>query len=184
VADRESSLFTVGRLARSCGLSRSTLLYYDTIGLLRPSGRSVSNYRTYTAMDAERLKQICTYREAGLPLKDIAELLDARDDKPVGILEKHLEALGGEIARYREQQRVVVKLLQSRTRFDAVRVMDKERWVALLKATGLDESDMLRWHAEFEQMAPEAHREFLASLGIQPEEIESIRARSRGDDPV
>ncbi len=35
-----------------------------------------------------------------------------------------------------------------------------------------------------EQMAPEAHREFLASLGIQPEEIESIRARSRGDDPV
>ncbi len=151
-------MFTVGRLARSCGLSRSTLLYYDTIGLLRPSGRSVSNYRTYTAKDAARLKQIC--------------------------LEKHLEALGGEIARYREQQRVVVKLLQSRTRFDAVRVMDKERWVALLKATGLDESDMLRWHAEFEQMAPEAHREFLASLGIQPEEIESIRARSRGDDPV
>ncbi len=177
-------MFTVGRLARSCGLSRSTLLYYDTIGLLRPSGRSASNYRTYTAKDAERLKQICTYREAGLPLKDIAELLDAADDKPVGILEKHLEALGGEIARYREQQRVVVKLLQNRTRFDAVRVMDKERWVALLKATGLDESDMLRWHAEFEQMAPEAHREFLASLGIQPEEIESIRARSRGDDPV
>ena len=84
-------MFTVGRLARSCGLSRSTLLYYDTIGLLRPSGRSVSNYRTYTAMDAERLKQICTYREAGLPLKDIAELLDAADDKPVGILEKQIK---------------------------------------------------------------------------------------------
>ena len=98
--------FTVGRLARSVGLSRSTLLYYDEIGLLRPSGRSSSNYREYTAEDAERLKQICVYREAGLPLKEIAGLLDATDDEPVGILEQHLQALGNEIARYREQQRV------------------------------------------------------------------------------
>ena len=173
--------FTVGRLARSFGLSRSTLLYYDTIGLLQPSGRSASNYRVYTVEDAERLKQICTYREAGLPLKDIAELLDAAKDEPVGILEQHLEALGGEIAKYREQQRVVVRLLQNRTRFDTVRVMDKERWVALLKATGLDAEDMMRWHAEFERMAPEAHRDFLASLGIKPEEIESIRARSQAE---
>ena len=181
MADRKSE-FTVGRLGRAFGLSRSTLLYYDTIGLLPPSGRSASNYRVYTAEDAERLKQICTYREAGLPLKDIAELLDAPDDEPVGILEKQLEALGREIARYREQQRVVVRLLQNRTRFDTVRVMDKERWVALLKATGLDAEDMMRWHAEFERMAPEAHRDFLASLGIQPEEIDSIRARSGRDD--
>jgi DNA-binding transcriptional MerR regulator len=130
-------------------LSRSTLLYYDTIGLLRPSGRSASNYRVYTVEDANRLKQVCTYREAGLPLKDIGELLDAAEDAPVGILEQHLEALGREIARYREQQRVVVRLLRNRTRFDTVRVMDKERWVALLKATGLDAEDMLRWHAEF-----------------------------------
>jgi hypothetical protein len=28
-------------------------------------------------------------------------------------------------------------------------------------------------------MSPEAHRDFLASLGIPREEIESIRARSR-----
>jgi DNA-binding transcriptional MerR regulator len=162
-------------------LSRSTLLYYDTIGLLRPSGRSASNYRVYTVEDANRLKQVCTYREAGLPLKDIGELLDAAEDAPVGILEQHLEALGREIARYREQQRVVVRLLRNRTRFDTVRVMDKERWVALLKATGLDAEDMLRWHAEFERMAPEAHHDFLASLGIQPEEIESIRARSQAE---
>ena len=59
--------------------------------------------------------------------------------------------------------------------------MDKERWVALLKATGLDAEDMMRWHAEFERMAPEAHRDFLASLGIRPEEIESIRARSQAE---
>jgi DNA-binding transcriptional MerR regulator len=179
LTDPKGDTFTVGRLARSFGLSRSTLLYYDTIGLLRPAGRSASNYREYTAGDAERLKQICTYREAGLPLKEIGELLDTGDAEPVRILEKQLEALGAEIAKYREQQRVVVRLLQNRTRFDTVRVMDKERWVALLKATGLDSDDMMRWHAEFERMSPEAHRDFLASLGIPREEIESIRARSR-----
>ena len=31
---------TIGRLARQHGLSRSTLLYYDRIDLLHPSGRS------------------------------------------------------------------------------------------------------------------------------------------------
>ena len=179
MTDRKSDTFTVGRLARSFGLSRSTLLYYHTIGLLVPSGRSASNYRVYTKEDAERLRQICTYREAGLPLKEIGELLDGASDEPVRILEKQLEALGREIGKYREQQRVVVRLLQNRTRFDAVRVMDKERWVALLQATGLDEDDMMRWHAEFERMAPEAHRDFLTSLGIPHEEIESIRKKSR-----
>ena len=42
-----------GELAKSAGLSRSTLLYYDRLGLLRPVGRSESNYRLYSATDAD-----------------------------------------------------------------------------------------------------------------------------------
>jgi hypothetical protein len=38
---------------------------------------------------------------------------------------------------------------------------------------------MNRWHAEFERQAPEAHEDFLASLGIPPAERALIRKRSR-----
>ncbi len=38
-------MLTVTRLARRCGLSRSTVLYYESVGLLRASARSPGNYR-------------------------------------------------------------------------------------------------------------------------------------------
>ena len=69
-------MLTVTKLARRCGLSRSTLLYYESIGLLRPAQRSVGNYRCYGEQDAERLRQICFYRDAGLKLEDVRAVLD------------------------------------------------------------------------------------------------------------
>ena len=56
---------TVTRLAKSCNLSRSTVLYYESIGLLTRPRRSEGNYRVYTPKDVERLRQICSYRDAG-----------------------------------------------------------------------------------------------------------------------
>jgi hypothetical protein len=41
-------MLTIGRLAERFGLSRSTLLYYDSIELLSPSARSDANYRLYS----------------------------------------------------------------------------------------------------------------------------------------
>jgi len=38
---------------------------------------------------------------------------------------------------------------------------------------------MQEWHAEFEKMSPDAHQDFLESLGIAPGEITSIRQFSR-----
>jgi hypothetical protein len=48
-----------------------------------------------------------------------------------------------------------------------------------MKASGLTEADMHRWHAEFEKAAPEEHREFLEFLHIPAEEIQTIRDWSR-----
>jgi DNA-binding transcriptional MerR regulator len=62
---------TVTNLARACKLSRSTLLYYESIGLLPRPRRTAGNYRAYAPKDVERLRQICVYRDAGVPLADI-----------------------------------------------------------------------------------------------------------------
>jgi len=56
------------------------------------------------------------------------------------------------------------------------RSLGKEQWVALLRQMGLDDRDMARWHAVFESEAPEAHRDFLESLGIPKDDVARIRA--------
>lgn len=175
------SMRTVGRLAREAGLSRTTLLYYDRIGLLRPSGRSASGYRQYGAAAARRLESICRYREAGLTLSEIGKVLDGPRDGTAKILGERLETLNREISRLREQQRTVVKLLGDPRSLRRARALDKRAWKEVLRATGLDEEGMDRWHVEFERMSPEGHRDFLESLGIPPGEIRTIRAWARGE---
>jgi DNA-binding transcriptional MerR regulator len=68
-------MYTVSGLARRCGLSRTTLLYYESLGLLRPSARSAGNYRQYGEGDLERLRQICAYRHVGLSLAEVRAIM-------------------------------------------------------------------------------------------------------------
>jgi len=60
--------------------------------------------------------------------------------------------------------------------------MNKETWVSILRASGLDEAGMRNWHIEFEKTSPEAHQDFLESIGIEKDEIELIRQWSRPDN--
>jgi DNA-binding transcriptional MerR regulator len=162
---------SITRVGRRFGKSRSTLLYYDRIGLLSPSERSAAGHRRYSAADVERLAAICRYREAGLALEAIAALLAGRP--PVAILEARLAQLDEEERRVREQQRIVRRLLARPA------ALDKDRWVAMLRAAGLDDAGMRRWHVEFERGNPEAHHAFLVSLGLSAAEVARIRERSR-----
>jgi DNA-binding transcriptional MerR regulator len=171
--------YTVGALARSAGLTRSTLLYYDRIGLLRPARRSSARYRLYGEDARARLETIRTYRGVGLGLDEIRTLLDGGAGRPEAVLAARLAQLNDEIGRLREQQRVIVRLLGNRDLLKSTRAMDKREWVRILAGAGLDEAGMMRWHAEFEALAPESHQDFLEALGIAPAEIASIRARSR-----
>jgi DNA-binding transcriptional MerR regulator len=169
-------VYTIGRLAKEFGLSRSTLIYYDSIGLLKPSARTRADYRQYSSDDAKRLEQICVYRQAGLPLKNIGTILDSPDNRLVPVMEQRLEELNEEIGRLRDQQRLIIGLLKNNQLLDRVGVMNKETWVSLLKASGLSEEDMRQWHIEFERLAPEKHRKFLEFLCIPEDEILSIRS--------
>lgn len=172
-------MFTIGRLARRFGLSRATLLYYDRIGLLRPGARSGAGYRLYTENDCRRLEQIRLYRETGLALDEIHRLLDAPGAAHRAMLERRLLQLNAEMQSLRSQQRILLGLLRGGGATPPARVMDKGRWVALLQAAGMGEAEMRRWHVEFERAAPEAHADFLESLGLDAGEVEAIRASSR-----
>ena len=173
---------TVTNLARACRLSRSTLLYYESIGLLPRPRRTEGNYRAYTPKDVERLRQICVYRDAGVPLADIRALLDGPRDDAAAVLRRRLVELGAGIERLRGQQRSIARLLTSAHKLRSIPMVTKEKWVAIMKAAGFSEDDMRRWHAEFEKGAPDEHQEFLEFLHIPPDELRRIRAWSRGED--
>jgi len=171
-------MWTVSKLAARCGLSRGTLLYYESIGLLKPPARSAANYRRYGERDLKRLQQVCAYRHAGLTLDDIRAILDRRESDAAAVLKRRLLALDREIETRRAHQRAILKLLKN----DSIgrnKMITKEKWVSIMKASGLTEADMHRWHAEFEKAAPEEHREFLEFLHIPAEEIQTIRDWSR-----
>ncbi|MFN7957231.1 MAG: MerR family transcriptional regulator [Holophagaceae bacterium] len=170
-------MLTISALARRFGLSRSALLHYDRIGLLRPSGRSAKDHRRYSEADAARLEAICTYRRAGLPLEAIGTLL-SDSGRLTAILRERLVALEGEMATLRGQQRLVAGLLREPDLLEGLQAMDKATWVALLRASGFTEADMDRWHEAFERTAPDRHQRFLAFLGIPPGEISGIRNRA------
>ncbi len=173
-------MYTIGQLAKSAGLSRSTLIYYDTIGLFSPSGRSRSNYRTYSEVDRSRLEQICVYRRTGLSLSDISRIMKKGGRQGIAsLLEERLDALNREISALRSQQHFIVKLLKNDRVISKIRVMDKESWIRLLEAAGLNEAARDKWHAEFERIAPDVHQDFLESLGIPAKEISLIRRYSR-----
>ena len=173
-------MVTISALAKGSGLSRSALLYYDRLGLLKPAGRSRSGYRLYSSFDLERLEQICLFRQMGIPLKEMRKLLDsAGENSTVEILQRRLRVLNLEIANFRKQQRYILELLRQKQLLQGVEMIGKERWVEIMKAAGLDEQDMHNWHIQFEKMEPEAHQEFLESLGIKPAEIKQIREWSR-----
>ena len=87
--------------------------------------------------------------------------------------------LGKQIISLREQQHVIIRMLGDSSLRERIPFMDKDGWIALLRAVGLDEAGMMKWHQEFEKRSPLLHQEFLEGLGIACEEIVLIRQWSR-----
>jgi DNA-binding transcriptional MerR regulator len=172
-------MLTVTTLARSCGLSRTAVLYYESIGLMRPASRSEGNYRRYGDKDLARLRQICAYRGMGLKLADIRALLESPETDAAAVLKRRLIEIDTEVERLRGHQRAILKLLRHRIALKGLDMVTKEKWISIMKAAGFSPADMNRWHSEFEKMAPQEHQEFLEFLHIPADEIKLIREESR-----
>ncbi|HNY10113.1 MAG TPA: MerR family transcriptional regulator [Candidatus Wallbacteria bacterium] len=166
--------YKITELGKHFGLSRSTLLYYDRIGLLRPGGRTASGYRIYTQNDMGRLERICFFREAGLELSEIGRLLE-KSGNDASILENRLREIGREIMALKSRQRLIAGILRTISAEGLAPGLDGELWLSLQKACGLDEAALKKWHAEFERRAPGAHHDFLLGLGLSEKEALQVR---------
>lgn len=85
--------YAIQELAKLAGISSRTLRHYDRLGLLRPKYVKANGYRYYGAAEVDRLQQILFYRERGLTLAVIKQLLDQPDFDVDRALTEHLTAL-------------------------------------------------------------------------------------------
>lgn len=104
---------TVTEVARLSGISIRTLHHYDRIGLLRPAFTGQNRYRYYGQEELLRLQQILLHRELGIPLVEIAAILDAPGFDRLEALRRQRERLNGEAERYAQLVRTIDRTIAS-----------------------------------------------------------------------
>ncbi|WP_044642826.1 MerR family transcriptional regulator [Risungbinella massiliensis] len=85
--------YTVQKLGFLAGISTRTLRYYDQIGILKPARINSSGYRIYGQAEVDRLQQILFYKELGLNLDRIKEIVTDPSFNKDKALKEHREQL-------------------------------------------------------------------------------------------
>ncbi|HHT68249.1 MAG TPA: MerR family transcriptional regulator [Limnochordia bacterium] len=85
--------YTVKQLADLAGVSGRTLRYYDQIDLLKPAWTNEAGYRIYGSKEVDRLQQILFFRELGVDLGTIKEILESPHFQEEQALREHREQL-------------------------------------------------------------------------------------------
>jgi len=109
----------IGQAAAASGVSAKMIRYYDSIGLVRPAGRSASGYRVYDDNDVNTLRFVRRARDLGFPVERIRLLLDlwrdrARANSEVKELAaEQVAALGQRIGELEAMRQALLHLVQA-----------------------------------------------------------------------
>jgi len=168
-------MFTIKELSKESGLSRTALLYYESIGLLAPEARSESNYRLYGEDSLKRLSRICTYRDAGVPLSEIVQILSYEHDVEREVLERTLSMLNQKAQEIKESQEKVSAMLNQEV-IPVISFSGSEikSFIDILEPLGINEGVYLQFHEILEENSPESHRAFLDFCGFAEKDITRI----------
>ncbi|GAA1863717.1 MerR family DNA-binding transcriptional regulator [Asanoa iriomotensis] len=126
----------IGDVARRSGVSARMLRHYDSLGLVRPTGRTHGGYREYSSADIRRIFHVESLRSLGLSLRDVGRALDDPGFTPAGLVADLIRQTRERIAAQQE-------LL---TRLDRINDAEPGDWadvlqtVALLHALGSDDA--------------------------------------------
>lgn len=94
----------IGQASRASGVTAKMIRYYDEIGLVRPSGRTDSNYREYDQREVNELRFIKRARSLGFSMAEITVLLSlwrdrGRPSREVkAIADRHIADLDARVA--------------------------------------------------------------------------------------
>ncbi|MFC5185029.1 HEAT repeat domain-containing protein [Actinomadura harenae] len=89
----------IGDVARRSGVSARMLRHYESLGLLRPTGRTEGGYREYSRDDIRRIFHIESLRSLGLSLREVGAALDDPGFTPSVLIEDLIRRTRERIAR-------------------------------------------------------------------------------------
>ncbi|HEY2506908.1 MAG TPA: MerR family DNA-binding transcriptional regulator [Streptosporangiaceae bacterium] len=104
-------LLTIGQLARHCGVSVRAIRHYHQRGLLAEPARDASGYRRYGAQAVMDLIRIRTLAEAGVPLAQVARLIDADQQGFAAAITEIDDALHRQISDLQRRRRQLTDLM-------------------------------------------------------------------------
>ncbi|TLW94630.1 MerR family transcriptional regulator [Saccharomonospora piscinae] len=92
----------IGEVARRSGVSARMLRHYDSLGLVRPTGRTVGGYREYSAEDIRRILHVEGLRSLGLSLREVGRALADPDFAPSALVGDLIRRTEDRVRRERE----------------------------------------------------------------------------------
>ena len=168
-------MYTIGKLAKRYGISRSAILYYDSEGLLKPDQRLPNWYRLYSEKSSEKLKIILQHRSAGITLSEIKKIVSEAGQGDIqSILLKRLNEINNEIFSLKTQQEVIIKLSKINISENSNKSISE-----ILKKAGIKFDNFMEWHRNFEKNSPELHSLFMKKIGLNQNEIRRIKDLSK-----
>lgn len=130
--------YTVQSLAKIAGISSRTLRYYDEIGLLKPARINSSGYRIYAQAEVDRLQQILFYRELGISLENIRDILNAPSFDELNALKEHRVKL---LERRKQLDLLIANVNQTiAVKEGGIRMTDSEKFAGF-KQKMIDENE-------------------------------------------
>lgn len=109
----QEHLWSVGEVCQRYHITRKTLFYYDRTDLLKPADRQGSQqFKMYGIHEITRLKTILRYREAGLSIEEIKQILDHPDRNHCSLLKDVLSRLEQEKQQKQDEIQHLQKLIQ------------------------------------------------------------------------
>ncbi|WP_297576862.1 MerR family DNA-binding protein [uncultured Deefgea sp.] len=107
----------IGQAAQLSGLSSKMIRHYESLGLIKPQGRSAAGYRIFNDFDLSQLKFIYQSRVLGFSLEQIGQLLqlwkqEDRASIDVKLLaELHIKALNTKIESMQQMKQTLEQLI-------------------------------------------------------------------------
>lgn len=92
----------IGEVARLSGVSTRMLRHYDSLGLVRPTGRTVGGYREYSTADLRRIFHVEGLRSLGLSLRQIGRALEDPAFAPSALVGDLIRATEDRLKREQE----------------------------------------------------------------------------------
>ncbi|GAA2631646.1 MerR family transcriptional regulator [Actinomadura fulvescens] len=147
----------IGDVARRSGVSARMLRHYESLGLVRPTGRTGAGYREYSSEDIRRIFHIESLRSLGLSLREVKRALDDPGFRPS-------ELVDDLIRQTRERIASETELL---TRLRRIGAAEPAGWEDVLQIVAL-------LHALGSESAGKRQRAALSSVEEGPVPVEAL----------